>query len=91
MSTNSIGTGRITQSTFAYTNHTLLAEALERWPVSLFGRLLPRHMEIIYEINHHFLDDVRARYPGDEARMATIADRERYVRMAPSVCGQSCY
>jgi starch phosphorylase len=80
----------ITQSTFAYTNHTLLAEALERWPVSLFGRLLPRHLEIIYEINHHFLDDVRARYPGDEARIARLSliaeGFDKHVRMAHLAC-----
>jgi starch phosphorylase len=63
----------ITQNTFAYTNHTLLSEALERWPVSLFGRLLPRHLELIYEINYRFLNDVPAKYPGDEARMARMS------------------
>jgi len=76
----------ITRSTFAYTNHTLLPEALEKWPVGLFGQLLPRHLEIIYEINRRFLEEVRARFPGDEgrlARMSLIDERgERYVRMA---------
>ena len=80
----------ITQNTFAYTNHTLLAEALERWPVSLFGRLLPRHLEIIYEINYRFLDEVRAKYPGDEARLGRLSlieeGTEKYVRMAHLAC-----
>ena len=76
----------ITRRTFAYTCHTLLPEALETWPVPLFGRLLPRHLEIIYALNHFFLDDVRARYPGDEGRVARMSliqeDPERRVRMA---------
>ncbi|MBV8887265.1 MAG: glycogen/starch/alpha-glucan family phosphorylase, partial [Chroococcidiopsidaceae cyanobacterium CP_BM_RX_35] len=63
----------VTQNTFAYTNHTLLPEALERWPVSLFGRLLPRHLEIIYEINYRFLSDVYSRYPGDFERLARLS------------------
>jgi starch phosphorylase len=76
----------VTRRTFAYTNHTLLPEALEKWPVGLFGALLPRHLEIIYEINRRFLDEVRARFPGDDARVARISlideTGERYVRMA---------
>lgn len=72
--------------TFAYTNHTLLPEALEEWPISLLETLLPRHLEIIYLINHHFLLDVSRRYPGDTdrlRRMSLIAeDGNRRVRMA---------
>ncbi|MGK7910666.1 MAG: glycogen/starch/alpha-glucan phosphorylase [Synechococcus sp.] len=76
----------ITYKTLAYTNHTLLPEALEKWPLDLFGRILPRHLEIIYEINQRFLDCVRIHYPGDDgklARMSLIDDSgEKYVRMA---------
>jgi starch phosphorylase len=76
----------ITERTCAYTNHTLLAEALERWPVPLFSRLLPRHLEIIYEINRRFLDTVRQRHPGDDdlcRRISLIDDSgSGYVRMA---------
>jgi len=59
----------ITFRCLAYTNHTLLPEALEKWPVALFETLIPRHLEIIYEINRRFLDEVRRRHPGDEARV----------------------
>lgn len=80
----------ITKNTFGYTNHTLLSEALERWPVSLFERLLPRHLEIIYEINRRFLDEVRAKYPGDDdrvRRMSLIEEgTQKYVRMAHLAC-----
>ncbi|HXJ60784.1 MAG TPA: glycogen/starch/alpha-glucan phosphorylase [Verrucomicrobiae bacterium] len=76
----------ITQKVLAYTNHTLLPEALEKWPVAWFEILLPRHLEIIYEINRRLLDVVRARYPGDEARVASASLIEegvgRRVRMA---------
>ena len=76
----------ICNRTFAYTNHTVLPEALETWPLSLIGHLLPRHQEIIYEINHRFLKEVEDRYPGDGARrsrMSIIAEGpERRVRMA---------
>ncbi len=76
----------VTRNTFAYTNHTLLPEALEKWPVKLLGQVLPRHLEIIYEINARFLAEVRAALPGDDARVArlSIIDEtgERYVRMA---------
>lgn len=76
----------ITQNTFAYTNHTLLPEALEKWPLSLFASLLPRHLEIIYEINRRFLDEVRAKYGADDGRIARLSlideSGEKYVRMA---------
>ncbi len=76
----------LTRKTFCYTNHTLLPEALEKWPVHLFASQLPRHLEIIYEINKRFLDQVRVRYPGDNekvARMSLIEEKGiRYVRMA---------
>jgi starch phosphorylase len=76
----------ITRNTFAFTNHTLLPEALEVWSVDLLGRLLPRHLEIIYEINHRFLDEVRMDYPDDSdlvARLSIIDDHgARNVRMA---------
>ncbi|MDD5266064.1 MAG: glycogen/starch/alpha-glucan phosphorylase [Methylococcales bacterium] len=80
----------ITLRTFGYTNHTLLPEALETWSLSLFGELLPRHLEIIYEINTHFLDEVRRRYPGDNQRLARLSlidegDNKR-VRMAHLAC-----
>ena len=77
---------KITQGTFGYTNHTLLPEALERWPLDLFGNLLPRHLEIIYEINRRFLDEMRERFPNDDARMRRMSiigeDGERSVQMA---------
>jgi starch phosphorylase len=63
----------ITVATFGYTNHTLLPEALETWPLDMFRQLLPRHLEIIYEINRRFLDEVRTRFPGDEARVARMS------------------
>jgi glycogen phosphorylase len=76
----------ITRKTFAYTNHTLLPEALERWPLDLFGRMLPRHLEIIYEINARFLDEVRIAFFGDDERLARMSlideSGPRYVRMA---------
>jgi starch phosphorylase len=79
-----------TKRVFAYTNHTLLPEALEKWPVALFGQVLPRHLEIVYEINRRFLDEVRSRFPGDDAklqRLSLIDERgERYVRMANLAC-----
>jgi starch phosphorylase len=80
----------ITQRSFGYTNHTLLPEALERWPVALMARLLPRHLEIIYEINHRFLDEVRVKFPDDEGRVQRLSlideSGERYVRMANLAC-----
>ncbi len=76
----------ITVDVFGYTNHTLLAEALETWPVALFERLLPRHLEIIYDINARFLRQVQIRYPRDDGRLARMSliqeGNERHVRMA---------
>jgi glycogen phosphorylase len=76
----------IATRTFHYTCHTLLPEALERWPVELFGSVLPRHLEIVYEINRRLLDDVRRRFPGDEARIARMSlieeGEQRQIRMA---------
>ena len=76
----------LTRRTLAYTNHTLLPEALEKWPVEWFEKLLPRHLEIIFEINRRLLDDVRTRFPGDEGRVARVSLIEegpnKHVRMA---------
>ncbi len=77
---------QITVATFGYTNHTLLPEALEKWPLTLFAESLPRHLEIIYEINSRFLDEVRAKFPGDDARVRRMSligeDGGKNVRMA---------
>ena len=76
----------LTRRTLAYTNHTLLPEALEKWPVEWFEMLIPRHLEIIFEINRRLLDDVRTRFPGDEGRVARVSLIEegphKHVRMA---------
>jgi starch phosphorylase len=80
----------VTRATFAYTNHTLLPEALEKWTVGLFGALLPRHLEIIHEINRRFLDEVRAAFPGDDALLSRLSlideSGPRHVRMAHLAC-----
>lgn len=80
----------VTRQTFAYTNHTLLPEALEKWPVELFGKRLPRHLEIIFEINQRFLDHVRIHYLGDPEKMAQLSlideSGDRYIRMAHLAC-----
>ena len=80
----------ITQKTLAYTNHTLLPEALERWSVDLFGKILPRHLEIIYEINHRFLEDIRTWFPDDDELVQELSileeGDEKKVRMANLAC-----
>jgi starch phosphorylase len=80
----------ITRQTFAFTNHTLLPEALEKWSVDLFGRILPRHLEIIYEINRRFLDQVRLKFMGDEGHLERLSLIDegggRSVRMANLAC-----
>jgi len=76
----------LTTRIFAYTNHTLMPEALETWPVEMFERVLPRHLDIIYQINHHFLHDVNHRFPGDTELLRRVSiideDHGRRVRMA---------
>jgi len=80
----------VTTRSINYTNHTLLPEALERWSVSLFGKILPRHLEIIYEINFHFLNQVREAFPGDDDRLSRMSiiqeGSEKYIRMAHLAC-----
>jgi len=80
----------VTIRSINYTNHTLLPEALERWSVSLFGKILPRHLEIIYEINFHFLNQVREAFPGDDDRLSRMSiiqeGAEKYIRMAHLAC-----
>lgn len=77
---------QITEQTFGYTNHTLLPEALEKWPVDLFERLLPRHLQIIYEINRRFLEHVAWLYPGDREKLRRVSiieeGEQKQVRMA---------
>ncbi len=80
----------IIEKTFAYTNHTLLPEALEKWSIEIFGNLLPRILEIIYEINRRFLDKVRIKFPNDDSKISSLSiideSEERYVRMAHLAC-----
>jgi starch phosphorylase len=82
-----------TTRTFAYTNHTLLPEALEKWPVPLFQSMFPRHLEIIFEINRRHLDEVRMHFPHDETRAQRLSlideSGPRYVRMAHLACAGS--
>ncbi len=77
---------KIIQKTFAYTNHTVLPEALEKWPVDLFGFLLPRHMELIYLINHYFLEDIRKKFPNDGEKLSKLSlieeSNPKLIRMA---------
>src|SRR5215467_6653411 len=76
----------LTRRTLAYTNHTLLPEALEKWPLAWFAALLPRHLEIVLEINRRLLDEVRQRFPGETDRLARISlveeGGEQKIRMA---------
>jgi starch phosphorylase len=81
---------QLTQATFGYTNHTVMPEALERWPASLLGAILPRHLQIVFEINHRFLNQVRHSYPNDDARAARMSlveepypgSPDKHIRMA---------
>jgi len=80
----------VTRQTMGYTNHTLLPEALEKWSVSLFASVLPRHLEIVQEINRRFLEEIRVRYPGDDDRLRRLSlieqTGEGWVRMAHLAC-----
>ncbi|HOY40155.1 MAG: glycogen/starch/alpha-glucan phosphorylase [Bacteroidales bacterium] len=84
---------QVTTSTMCYTNHTLLPEALEKWALELFQKLLPRHLEIIYEINHRFLMEVKQRFPGDICKLARLSiideNKGKFVRMANLACAGS--
>src|SRR5581483_8198195 len=84
----------ITTASTGYTNHTLLPEALEKWPVAMLGRLLPRHLQIIYEINSRFLQDVSVRNPYDRDRLSRMSlieeGTEKHVRMAHLAIVGSC-
>jgi len=77
---------KVCKGTFAYTNHTILPEALERWPVTMLDHVLPRHLEIIYLINHHHLEEVRAKFPGDNERISRMSiveeNGEKRINMA---------
>ena len=77
---------KITKETCNYTNHTIMPEALEKWPLSIFGNLLPKHLQIIYEINDYFLKEVSERYPNDQGLLRRISIIEegddKRVRMA---------
>jgi starch phosphorylase len=81
---------QVTCQTFCFTNHTLLPEALEKWPVRLFRKLLPRHLELIYEINQRHLDEVRLKFHGDNNKISNLSiideSGEKYVRMANLAC-----
>ena len=76
----------ITQNTFSYTNQTILPEALQKWPLPLFGDILPRHLEIIYEINRRFADEIWLKYPNDNDKLSRISlideSDQKYVRMS---------
>jgi len=80
--------------TFSYTNHTLLPEALEKWSVGLFAYLIPRVLEIIYEINHRFLQEVSKKFPGDDGKLSSMSIIDetggKYIRMANLACAGSC-
>ena len=80
----------ITRNTFSFTNHTLLPEAIETWSLKMLGAVLPRHLEIIFEINQRFLDEVRIQYRGDESRLPELSivgeTGEKHVRMANLAC-----
>ena len=68
---------KICINTFGFTNHTLMPEALETWPVEILGRILPRHLEIIYNINHQFLAEVKAHFPNDAAMQKNFPSSKR--------------
>lgn len=85
----------LTRKTLAYTNHTLLPEALEKWPVEAFEVLVPRQLEIIYEINRRLLEDARKRFPGDEGRLERVTLVEEgsvslHRRYTSAACRRDC-